>query len=102
MKNSKSSEITGSDMKAAVNLVVSNRFGIHARPAALLVKTASMFKADVTIEKGDMKVSGKSIMGLMTLEAGFGCTVRIVAAGEDAVKTLEAIRKLFEQKFFEE
>ncbi len=102
MKDSKSAEIAGSDTKASVDLVVSNRYGIHARPAALLVKTASMFKADVTIEKGDMKVSGKSIMGLMTLEAGCGCTVRIVADGEDAVKTLEAVRKLFEQKFFEE
>jgi phosphocarrier protein len=85
-----------------MELVVANRFGIHARPAALLVKTVSMFKSDVTVEKGDMKVSGKSIMGVMTLEAGFGCTVRIIAAGEDAVKALEAIRKLFEQKFFEE
>ncbi len=102
MKDKKGAGITGSETKACVDLKVSNRYGLHARPAALLVKTASLFKADVTVEKGDMKVSGKSIMGLMTLEAGFGCTVRIVADGVDAIKTLEALQKLFEQKFFEE
>lgn len=93
---------SGADAGCAEELTVSNRYGLHARSAALLVKTASMFQADVTLEKGDMKVSGKSIMGLMTLEAGCGSKIKVVAEGVDAVKALEAIRELFEQNFHEE
>ena len=54
------------------NLKIVNQYGIHARPAALFVKTASRFDADVFVEKDDNRVSGKSIMGLMTLEASLG------------------------------
>ncbi|NLB59865.1 MAG: HPr family phosphocarrier protein [Lentisphaerae bacterium] len=83
-------------------LVVRNQYGIHARPAAIFVKTASRFEAEVTVEKGDMKVSGKSIMGLMTLEASSGATVKIHAAGADAEQALDELQKLLEQNFFEE
>lgn len=95
-------EVDRDVIRADRELVVLNRYGIHARPAALIVKTASMFRADITVEKGNMKVSGKSIMGLMTLEAGCGSKVRVIAEGVDAEKALDAIQKLFEQKFFEE
>ncbi len=102
MSDSGDQVATSSIVNMSAEICVVNRYGIHARPAALLVKTASMFKSDITIEKGDMRVSGKSIMGLMTLEAGLGSKVRVIAEGIDAADALEAIRKLFEQKFFEE
>ena len=82
--------------------VIQNRYGIHARPAAMLVKTASKFQADVTLEKGTVRVSGKSIMGLMTMEASCGAKIRIVAEGVDAEQALDEIERLFENKFYEE
>ena len=83
-------------------LVIQNQYGIHARPAAMFVKTASKYQADVTVEKGSMKVSGKSIMGLMTLEAGNGVSVKVSAEGADAEQLLDELQKLVEQKFYEE
>ena len=82
--------------------VIQNRYGIHARPAAMLVKTASKFQSDVTVEKGSVRVSGKSIMGLMTMEASCGAKIRIVAEGVDAEQALDEIERLFENKFYEE
>ena len=82
--------------------VIQNRYGIHARPAAMLVKTASKFQADVTLEKGTVRVSGKSIMGLMTMEASCGSKIRIMAEGVDAEQALDEIARLFENKFYEE
>ncbi|MFC1461070.1 HPr family phosphocarrier protein [Verrucomicrobiota bacterium] len=102
MSNETKVRATGNDSRADREIKVLNQYGIHARPAALLVKTAQKFQADITIEKGDMKVSGKSIMGLMTLEAGCGASVKVIAEGVDAEQALEAIQKLFDQKFFEE
>lgn len=83
-------------------LIILNQYGIHARPAAMLVRTASKFQSDITIEKGPVKVSGKSIMGLMTLEAGFHSKVRVIVEGQDAEQALDELQKLFEQKFYEE
>ena len=82
--------------------VIQNRYGIHARPAAMLVKTASKFQADVTLEKGAVRVSGKSIMGLMTMEASCGAKIRVVAEGVDAEQALDEIARLFANKFYEE
>lgn len=101
MSDKTSADKTGADTKASGELVVLSRYGIHARPAALLVKTASMFQSEITIRKNEMKVSCKSIMGLMTLEAGFGSKVTVAAEGEDARQAFNAIQKLFEQKFYE-
>ena len=83
-------------------ILIENQYGIHARPAAMLVKTASMFNAEITITKGSINVSGKSIMGLMTLEACYGSMIRVTASGPDAMQALDEIQKLFEQKFNEE
>ena len=83
-------------------LKVINKLGLHARPAALVVKAASRFMAEVTVGKGGNEVSGKSIMGLMTLEAGMGCVLRITADGADAESALEELQKLVENKFFED
>ncbi|MEI6167227.1 MAG: HPr family phosphocarrier protein [bacterium] len=82
-------------------LKIQNKLGLHARPAALFVKAANRFMADVTVEKGCNKVSGKSIMGLMTLEAGFGTVLRIIADGVDAEAALDEIQSLMDSKFFE-
>jgi len=91
-----------SNSKIVREYVIQNRYGIHARPAAMLVKTASKFQADVTLEKGPVRVSGKSIMGLMTMEASCGAKIRIVAEGVDAEQVLDEIERLFENKFYEE
>ena len=83
-------------------LTIQNQYGIHARPAALFVKMASRFQADVTVEKDNIKVSGKSIMGLMTLEAGNGSSLKITADGIDAEKVLDELENLVKYKFYEE
>lgn len=80
---------------------IQNKLGLHARPAALFVKAANRFVADITVEKGSNKVSGKSIMGLMTLEAGFGSVLKITADGVDAEAALDEIQALMDGKFFE-
>lgn len=79
-----------------------NTLGLHARPAALFVKTAMRFESDIQVEKGDVTVSGKSIMGLMTLEAGVGAILKVTAAGRDAAEVLNELQHLIESKFFEE
>ena len=79
-----------------------NKFGIHARPAALFVKTVSQFQSDVTVWKDDNMASGKSIMGLLTLEGYFGSTLKVIATGNDADEALDAVGELIENKFFED
>jgi len=65
-------------------VVIKNRQGLHARPAALFVQVANKFDSDVTVIKGKNKVNGKSIMGIMMLEAGKGAKVTVIIKGEDA------------------
>jgi phosphocarrier protein HPr len=81
---------------------IRNTLGIHARPASLFVKVASRYDADVTVEKGDSKVSGKSIMGLMTLAVSCGARLKLTAVGDDAEEALEELGQLIESKFDEE
>lgn len=81
---------------------VPNKLGIHARPAALFVKTANRFKCDVFVEKDGEKVNGKSIMGLMMLAAGPGCKLTVSAHGPDATDAIEEIDALIKRKFDEE
>ena len=68
-----------------------NEAGIHARPAAEIVKTAARFKSDVTIVKDGLDVNAKSIMGVMMLAAECGSTVVLQADGEDAQAAVDAI-----------
>lgn len=82
-------------------LVVQNKMGIHARPAAMVVRITNKFKADVFVEKDDEQVNGKSIMGLMMLAAGKGSKVKFVATGADAPAMLAEIEALFARKFDE-
>lgn len=83
-------------------LEVRNQYGIHARPAALLVKAAGRYGAEIFIGVGDNEVSAKSIMGLLTLEGRRGARLTVRAVGEDAEAAVEEIVALVEQKFFEE
>ena len=82
--------------------VIVNALGLHARPAALFVKTSMRFESDIQVEKDQVVVSGKSIMGLMTLEAGVGAILRVTAVGHDAAEVLNELQHLIESKFFEE
>ncbi|MCF3648292.1 HPr family phosphocarrier protein [Synoicihabitans lomoniglobus] len=82
-------------------LVVENKMGIHARPAAMIVRVTNKFKADVLVEKDDEQVNGKSIMGLMMLAAGKGSQVRFHVTGDDANAMLDELQELFARKFDE-
>jgi phosphocarrier protein len=81
---------------------VTNEYGIHARPAALLVKAAGKYSCDIFIEKDGNKVSCKSIMGLMTIEGFPGSTMQVSASGEDAQDAMAEIEELFVNKFYED
>ncbi|MBX3749889.1 MAG: HPr family phosphocarrier protein [Opitutaceae bacterium] len=82
-------------------LLVQNKMGIHARPAAMIVRITNKFKADVFVEKDEEQVNGKSIMGLMMLAAGKGSKVKFLASGEDAAQLLAELEALFAKKFDE-
>ena len=84
------------------DFLVSNKLGIHARPAALFVKTANRFTCDIFVEKDGEKVNGKSIMGLMMLAAGPGSRLTIHALGQDASQALAELEILIKRKFDEE
>ena len=95
-----------SDVSPATNsvtkeLVVQNKMGVHARPAAMIVRITNKFKSEVFVEKDDEQVNGKSIMGLMMLAAGKGSKVKFIATGEDAPQMLAEIEALFARKFDE-
>jgi phosphocarrier protein HPr len=79
-----------------------NQFGIHARPAALLVKTVCQFQSDVQVCKDGNLASGRSIMSLLTLEGYCGSTLKVSATGPDAGDVLDAIGDLIKNKFYEE
>ncbi|MCD6246076.1 HPr family phosphocarrier protein [candidate division WOR-3 bacterium] len=84
------------------NVKIENKLGLHARPATLIVKTASKFKSNVNIKKDDIIVNGKSIMGVMMLAAEQGSEIEIICEGEDEKEALDAISKVVEDKFYEE
>jgi phosphocarrier protein len=81
---------------------IQNKFGIHARPAALFVKTVSQFQSDVQVEKDGMIASAKSIMGLLTLEGHQGAILKVTATGTDAEDAVAAVEALIKNKFFED
>ena len=78
-----------------------NRNGLHARPAAEIVKAASKFHADITITRDDLEVNGKSIMGVMMLAAEYGSNILVRANGPDAEQAVNAIADLVAAKFGE-
>ncbi len=79
-----------------------NSLGLHARPAALFVRTASQFESDIMVERDGNAVSGKSIMGLMTMEAECGTVLKLTAQGVDAEQVLDRLEDLVRRKFDEE
>jgi phosphocarrier protein len=83
-------------------LLVSNKLGVHARPAAMFVKVANRFACNIFVEKDGEKVNGKSIMGLMMLAAGPGSKLKVHAEGEDASQALAELETLLARKFDEE
>ncbi|NCF13203.1 MAG: HPr family phosphocarrier protein [Verrucomicrobiaceae bacterium] len=80
---------------------VTNKLGIHARPAAQFVKTASNFSCDIQVEKDDEQADGKSIMGLMMLAAGHGSILTITTNGDDEDTALEELGGLIARNFEE-
>jgi phosphocarrier protein len=83
-------------------ITISNRAGIHARPAALLVQTTKDFRSDIYLEKDQDRINAKSIMGIITLGAAYGTEIKIIADGSDEQAAVDTLFKLFESKFEEE
>lgn len=83
------------------DLIIANQLGLHARPAAQFVQTTNRYKSKIRVIKDDMEVDGKSIMGLLTLAAASGTTLKIVVEGEDETHLVENLKKLFLSKFGE-
>ncbi len=81
---------------------ITNKHGLHARPAAKLVKLAGKFKSDITILKDGLEVNGKSIMGVMMLAAEPGSEIILRVNGEDEQEALQALLKLIRNGFDEE
>jgi phosphocarrier protein len=88
--------------KVEKDIAIINRLGLHARPAAMFVRIASRFRAEIWVSKEGEEVNGKSIMGLMMLAAGQGSKLRLRCEGPDADKALEELEELIKSKFNEE
>jgi len=89
------------DTTVKKELTITNRLGLHARPAALFVQLANKFTSDITVERGNEKVHGKSIMGIMMLAAGKGLKITVTARGADAEEAVRALEELVKGKFGE-
>jgi len=83
-------------------VILVNRRGLHARAAARFVQTACRFKAGVVVARGDMRVSGQSIMGLMMLAAPCGAKIKLCVSGNEAMAALDALTDLVQRGFDEE
>ena len=88
--------------KTTRELIIINRLGLHARPSAMFVKTASRFKCEIWVEKDGERVNGKSIMGLMMLAAGQGSKLLVTCEGTDCEKALVEIEEIIRRKFDED
>jgi len=75
-------------------LVIKNEQGLHARPAAIFVQVANKYESDVMVKKGEEEVNGKSIMGLMTLAAEKGSSVRLRIDGPDAEEAMQELERI--------
>ncbi len=84
------------------DIQITNRLGLHARPAASIAQTAAGFACDIKLTKDHVTVNAKSIMGVMMLAAEFGSHVQLTTDGSDEKEAFEAIKKLFDNKFNEE
>ena len=93
---------TARAQKIEKDIAITNRLGLHARPAAMFVRIASRYRSEVWVSKEGEEVNGKSIMGLMMLAAGKGSTLRLRCEGPDADKALEELETLIKSNFNEE
>ena len=84
------------------SFTIVNRLGLHARAAAQLVQTANRFKSEVLIEKDDIEVNGKSIMGILLLAAPKGTEISLTVNGDDETDAMDALSKLIEDGFGED
>lgn len=84
------------------DLVIGNKLGLHARPAAMFVRVANRFVSDIQVEKDGEEINGKSIMGLMLLAAGCGSRLKVTVTGDDAEDMIRALEELIARKFDEE
>lgn len=82
-------------------LVINNPMGLHARPAAMLVKKAAQFKSDIRLSRGNIAVNAKSIMGLLMLAAGQGAEVTLAVKGEDEDLAFEELKQMLTGTFGE-
>jgi phosphocarrier protein HPr len=82
-------------------VTIQNRNGLHARPAAEIVKTAARFTSEITLIRDDLEVNGKSIMGVMMLAAEFGSQLVLRVDGPDEQAAIDALAALIESKFGE-
>ena len=89
-------------MRHCATVKIINKKGLHARASAKIVEASARFQSHITVAKGVQAVDGRSIMGLMMLEASFGTQVEICAEGEDAQEALKALVALAEAKFGED
>lgn len=85
-----------------VEVMITNKLGLHARPAAKLVQTSSTFESDIVLIKENLEVNAKSIMGVMMLAAEMGATILIRADGPDEKEAVKAVAHVFNSKFGEE
>lgn len=83
-------------------VTVPNKLGIHARPAALIVRAAVEFDCDVWVESPEDKVNAKSIMGVMTLAASAGTSITVSADGPEEQEAVEAVAEVIKSGFGEE
>ena len=83
-------------------LTVKNRAGIHARPASLIAQLANKFQSEISLEKDSIVVNAKSIMGVITMAAGYNTTITLKVDGPDEQDAANAIEKLFDGKFEED
>lgn len=95
-------EMEGTAPTVSREFTITNKLGLHARPAAMFVKLTNRFEAEIWVEKDDEQVNGKSIMGLMMLAAGHGSKIVVTAEGADAADAVVAIGELIDSRFQEE
>ena len=91
-----------SEPETQLSVQIRNERGLHARAAAKFVRVAERFAAEVTVKRGDMSVSGRSIMGLMMLAAARGSTLELRARGRDGEAALKALQALIDNHFDEQ
>ena len=93
---------SGPSQKIEKEIMIINRLGLHARPAAMFVRIASRYRSEVWVAKEGEEINGKSIMGLMMLAAGQGSKLTIKCEGPDADRVMEELEELIQKKFNED